>query len=369
MKIQEFLREHTTEDLERGYAIAVKRHPMFPNLLMLKYDQIGSPMAEPLVQECRGLILDEARDYAVVNFSFKKFFNAGEPNAAVIDWQTAKVQEKLDGSLCQLYFYGNGWHVASSGLPDASGMVNDSGKSFEQLFDEVWEASRYRLPADRDCCYAFELMTKFNRIVVVHERPRLVLIGVRNLKTLEEVEPESVAVDNGWECVRSFPLTSVEQVAAAAEALDPVRQEGFVVVDANFNRLKVKSPNYVALHHLVSKMSMKGMVDLIRKNEGGEFLAYFPEWASTHAEVSAAFKRLESEIEQAFEPLRSIPYSPDKSPEAKANQKAFAEQAVRFPFAPVLFALRSGSVASVHEALRDMRVESLVSLLGLKEEV
>ena len=37
-----------------------------------------------------------------------------------IDWGTARVYEKLDGSLMTLYRYGGAWQVASSGLPDGS---------------------------------------------------------------------------------------------------------------------------------------------------------------------------------------------------------------------------------------------------------
>lgn len=61
-------------------------------------------MKEPIVQECRGLILDEAEGWRVVCMPYKKFFNFGEDCCADIDWSTAKVQEKLDGSLISLYW-------------------------------------------------------------------------------------------------------------------------------------------------------------------------------------------------------------------------------------------------------------------------
>jgi tRNA splicing ligase len=52
-----------------------------------------------VVQECRGLILDESANWRIVAFPYTKFFNYGEEHAASIDWSTACVQEKLDGSL------------------------------------------------------------------------------------------------------------------------------------------------------------------------------------------------------------------------------------------------------------------------------
>lgn len=57
-------------------------------------------------------------------FPYKKFFNYGENGSASIDWKTARVYEKIDGSLLTLYFAMGEWHVASSSLPDASGKIS-----------------------------------------------------------------------------------------------------------------------------------------------------------------------------------------------------------------------------------------------------
>jgi hypothetical protein len=111
------------------FAVRAKRHGKHSNLVQLKYSQIGSPMHEPIVQECRGLVLDEAERWRVVCRAYDKFFNIGEPNATEIDWPAARVYEKLDGSLMTLYRYGGAWHVASSGVPDASGVAHESGLS------------------------------------------------------------------------------------------------------------------------------------------------------------------------------------------------------------------------------------------------
>jgi len=52
-----------------------------------------------------------------------------------------------------------------------------------------------------------------------------------------------------------------------------------VVVDKYFNRVKVKSPLYVALNHLSQGVTTHGnIVEIIRKNEQDEFLSYFPEF-------------------------------------------------------------------------------------------
>src|SRR5689334_13224443 len=100
-----FLRLHGLPELCERYKITARRHGYYPGLVQLKYSQIESPMGERIVQECRGLILDEGHDWKVIAFPYTKFFNHGEGHAAPIDWGTAKVYEKLDGSLMTLYSY------------------------------------------------------------------------------------------------------------------------------------------------------------------------------------------------------------------------------------------------------------------------
>lgn len=41
--------------------------------------------------------------------------------------------EKLDGSLCTLYYYQRAWHLSSVGMPDAAGKL-PCGLTFAELF-------------------------------------------------------------------------------------------------------------------------------------------------------------------------------------------------------------------------------------------
>lgn len=250
--VQHDLRTGTTlAELQEDYHLLVKRHPLYPNLVMLKYHQFDSPLGDPLVQQCRGLILDEADNWAVVARPFDKFFNHGEGHAAIIDWATARVQEKLDGSLCILYYYAGAWHVATSGTPDASGVVNGHDFTFKELFWKVFAEKGYHLPDEVDSCmtFMFELTTPFNRVVVKHDSNDLKLIGLRNHVTGREV-PAEYGTMCGFQVVQEFPLQKFCDLITSFEEMDPLQQEGYVVVDANFNRIKVKHPGYVALHHM-----------------------------------------------------------------------------------------------------------------------
>ncbi|KAL6052884.1 RNA ligase, variant 2 [Balamuthia mandrillaris] len=202
-----YLRRHGLEKLVKEFSLGATRHEEHPNLVQLRYQQLESPFSSPIVQECRGLILDELDNWRVVCYPFFKFFNYGESQAAAIDWSApVRVQEKVDGSLFTLYFHAGRWHVASSSVPDARGAVfRDRGscgerKAFRTLFWEIWEGSGYRLPEGRDeeCCYMFELFSKENRIVVQPRMEALYLTGVRDLRTLQELQPSVFAEKYGW---------------------------------------------------------------------------------------------------------------------------------------------------------------------------
>jgi hypothetical protein len=114
----------TLADLLAARGINAKRHRVYNDLVLLKYDQIESPMADPIVQECRGIILEESSNWRVISRGLNKFFNYGEGHAATINWFKAMVQEKVDGSFMTVYPYKGLWHVSTTGTPDGSGEVN-----------------------------------------------------------------------------------------------------------------------------------------------------------------------------------------------------------------------------------------------------
>lgn len=102
--VQQFLRSGASpDDLQSLYRLWVSRHAGHPNLVGLCYNLVASPLAEPLVKECRGIVLDEANDWNAVARGFDKFFNLGDPLADDVDWASARVFEKLDGTFVMAY--------------------------------------------------------------------------------------------------------------------------------------------------------------------------------------------------------------------------------------------------------------------------
>lgn len=363
LAVQEFLRTGgTLEALAELYAVKAVRHKGHPNLVLLKYSQIASDMSLPLVQECRGIILDESDHWRVISRAYDKFFNDGEPNAPEIDWATARVQEKVDGSLCTVYEYAGKRQVATTGSPDAGGPVGDSAITYAELFWETlglylgedWETPPWE---SSDWCYLFELTTPQNRVVVNHVQAGLTLLGVRDRITGRWQETSAAVMARVVPPVREFPLQSLTDIQATFAAMDPLMQEGYVVVDAQENRIKVKHPGYVALHHMKDGMTPKSMLDVIQRGEVPEVTVHFPNLAEAFTAIKTEYDALASAIDTAYAPIKDM-----------ETQKDFAAQALAFPYSAALFDIRRGKADNGKDFLAKATLPSLMRLLNLKEE-
>ena len=363
LAVVSFVREHGLNALTERYAIKQRRHGVFPNLVLLGYNQVRSPLGEKVVQQCRGIILDEADDWRVVSYPFDKFFNRGEPGVASLNWETARVEEKLDGSLCTWYWYSGQWNVATRGVPDASTPPDGTDIVFAQLFERTRQALGYQMPTDPDLCYMFELMVPENRVVVQHASSRLVLIGARDMRTLAECALEAQTQWENWEVASSFPLRTLDEIVAAAAQLPPIEAEGYVVRDKDFNRIKVKSPAYIALAHLKESTtaSVKNILRLVVAHEDAEFLSYFPHLRERFSDVRGRYEALCQGTDDFLAHLQT---------QSWVSKGEIARYIAGRPDKAALFALLDGKVADAHEFYAQQaaqRIETLLVLLHLKE--
>ena len=240
------------EDWERRlmdeYSIKTHHDETYSNIVVFNYS-IGADFSIPIVQEARGIIID-LDTYDVLCWPFRKFGNWNESYADKIDWNYAVARQKIDGSLIKLFWnpMADKWWWATNGTTDAKdASVMDSEKTF---YDVILSADNYPdvnyENLDIDMTYMFELVSPMTQVVISYPVAHLYHIGTRNNITGKELN-----TDIGVEQPRDFKVSDLESVIAQANAIngeDVVVEEGYVVVDREFNRIKVKSPKYLLMH-------------------------------------------------------------------------------------------------------------------------
>ena len=310
LTLQKFLLDNHGDRLKLSseYGIFSKVHCEYPDLYQFTYDQISCSKIKdhPMVRESRGIILDRANDWRVISRPFDRFFNWGEIVLEdTFDWSSFVAQEKIDGSLMILYHYAGKWNVATKGSPAANGTVGDNPFTFADLFWEIFHKEAYSTTANLDprATYLFELTSKYNRIVTtqLNNDGKLTLIGVRDTQTGIEF-PVDLYRD-GFDVVRSFPMTTIEEILLAAKELSPSQQEGFVLVDKNFNRIKVKSEKYVLIHHLKNCLNDIRIIELIRSGEDSELFAYFPDLKIRFDHIKSCVNKTEHHLDHLWDSI------------------------------------------------------------------
>lgn len=368
LKLQEFIKENPKDFREKlsekPYCIKTiedNHHILF------KYNQIGSDFNIELVRECRGIILYK-EDWSVACFPFSKFGNFGESYAPEIDWSSAKIFEKLDGSLIKYWFSKALNHpvISTNGTIDAhDAEINYPGfYNFADLFWYTIEKMNkfdeiHSIQEQRDKTFLFEICTPANRIVVPHTEYKLYHLATKLNNTGEEVE-----IDAGFPKPKRYNLGTLDECIRAAEKL-PFQEEGYVVVDKYLNRLKIKSSAYVRCHKLRGEGSLtyKKILSIVRENEHEEYLTYYPEDKPYFDEVQETLENFYSSI------LSDLVVLEEKGKFFNSRKEAAEWIKAYTTFPAICFALLDGKVSSGNfkEFFNKMSDDKLLSYTGFKE--
>ncbi len=373
LAIQKYILEHGIEKAILDFKLKTR---VYENKILLKYDQLVSPtlMALPEMQDCRGIILDRA-NWKVMSLAFRKFFNSEEGNAHKIDWNTARVLEKVDGSCIQVYWdhYKNKWFAGTTGTAEGEGEVNNKlGTTFNDLF---WKTvnEKYNLNTDqmaKNYCFVFELTTPYNIVVKPHGESSVNLLTVRNLDTLEEVSYDellNIGSVLGLPVVKSYDLNA-KDVGSLLRTFENMiwHDEGYVVVDSNHNRIKIKNPAYVAVHHLKGKSAEHNILTIVKSNEIEEFGATFPERKEELYKLKANYDLLIGKLNLVWEELKLRKPKNIMPEEKKRFAQAVFEVCAKHDlkmFTGLYFGLQDGKISSIEEYMFNYDDKALYKIL------
>lgn len=373
LKIVEYIRVNGLDKAIIDFNLKAK---VYADKILLKYDQLSGPslMALAEVQECRGLVL-EKNTWKVMSLAFTKFFNSEEGNAHKIDWGSAHVLEKLDGSLIQVYFdwNKNTWFAATTGTAEGEGEVNNKmGTTFNQLF---WKTVKEKYNLDdtklvKGYTYVFELTTPYNIVVKPHGESSASLLTVRKLDTLEEVsfdELTRIAESLGVPRVKSYDL-NIKNVGTLLKTFENMiwHDEGYVVVDGNHKRVKIKNPAYVAVHGLKGKTAQHNILEIVISNEIEEFGAVFPDRKEELNKLKSNYDKLTLKLNNIWLELSKNKPKNITPEEKKKFAKLVFETCSKNDlknFTGLFFNLYDGKTSSIEEYLTNYDRKILYKLL------
>jgi hypothetical protein len=358
--VQDYLRSgKTLEQFEAEHGIRGKTDGKH---LILDYDQISVKWTEPYGYVCRGLILD-AVTFDVIAFGLAKFFNFGEHYASPIDWSSAKVYEKIDGSMV------NRWWSPHTERFEYSTRFQLPGNLEANTLDDVitWKGLIDRCMAQveslmlteledqpKDETWTFEVCSRHNMVVVRHDGFTAKLLAIRNIRTLQERAVEKVQerpLTDASHIPKSYRFASGAEVAEFANKHAATELEGFVVCDGSFNRVKIKSDQYVQLHR--AKDGLQGINNIIllaKGNDYEEIVVHFPEYKDDLDTVAGIIQRMISQHEEVYEKLKGIESQKDFALAVQAS--TIAGTGLAYPAA--LYSTRAGKVPNVRQAFIGM---------------
>jgi T4 RnlA family RNA ligase len=304
--------ENWAEELtQEPYYIKIKEDGPY---VMFSYDQIRSDFSYNIVREARGIIFRRGEWEQPVCWAFNKFGNYGESYAPEIDWETAFVTEKIDGSLIKVWWDAGYWHVSTNGTIDAfkAEINNVKMKNFGDYFMSAIEKYYDRFDdffrgLETHRTYMFELVGPYNRVVIPYEETDLYFLGARTNASGEEYYCSSIVAGalglGKFKRPAVYSLSSLEDCIKAAE-LKTWDDEGFVVADANNNRVKIKSPAYVLAHFMRNNnvITRKHLIRVVIENEVAEFLCYAADYKDELLKVQGlinAYHKVGNDLAQA----------------------------------------------------------------------
>lgn len=311
LKTQQHIQELGLDTFISTYNLVANRSKRYPNLVQLCYHQLDTPKNE-ITNECRGLILDIEDNFKVISYPFYRFSDYSDRSDALLDMESLKFYEKLDGSIISLYHYKGEWNISTKTMPDADGKIYNPNKEikeeklFRDYFFDTFKKLGYKFPENTNRTYVFEFMFK-NQGIVQKTKESISLLMVRDLSTLEEVNHIEVANEYGWDKVTPIETSSLEEVKTLVRYLDPIICEGYVVCDKNFTRFKIKSPQFDKIAELkinwdgtderqkmIERDNFRKLCDIIRTNNIDTFirLEKYTSVVNQWNRVEKAYKKL-----------------------------------------------------------------------------
>lgn len=303
---------------------SINQFPYNKNWYMLVYNLFESDLSNPIVKQCRGTVVEvidngSNREVNIICAPFLKFFNWNEEYSDFkkMDWKSAKIQEKIDGQICKCFKYnGKDYWVTngSTGLNTLLNYTTNEVSSYPQLLAKAlmmpymntdytgtvsYSNKTNTLSANLNWVHnipdgytvMFELTSPQNRIIVDYDKIELFLIGCRDNEGNElTVEEAKERFNIPYNTPKVFDIDNdIDSVLELLSKMDGSKEEGVVVCDKYFNRIKIKCDSYLQMKFVRDNLTPKGIFELVINENYDDIL---PKYSELKEQVENQIKQL-----------------------------------------------------------------------------
>lgn len=275
----------------------------------------------------------------------------------------------VHNSLCIVYNYQDKWYIGTRSRCEADVNIDSLDITFSGLFDiaasEMWVKSHsafinsqsleiniqrfmscfYMKGNAKDYTFCFEITSPYNRIVCKYNDISLTLLMVRNNITFQEEDPgtwltDMVKTEYGLKTPEEFHFNNISHMVEFIRDSNPEDTEGLVVIDKNFNRIKVKSPQYCAFNKMRDSLStsIKGCVEVILLGKDDDVVGMMPDLiADRIRKLKPVIQFVMHKAEEEYSNIKHID-----------NMKEFAGQAELTIWPSAMYALKRNKTPNLH---------------------
>ena len=283
----------TREELAAAVAdgqVTARPHPTLPYTIYNYSPEIQyTNRWNRVTLACRGLILDD--DFNTIARPWEKFFNLGQVDLPIQFTDPVEVMDKADGSLGILYpmpqleciEVGNahlyrevpGFAIATRGSFTSEQALHATKlwkREYEDYYNDGPEAE-----ALKGLTILFEIIYPQNRIVLDYgDMDDLILLGAVDNERGYYYGANQTAAMISW----PGPVVETMEFNTITDALgklDRKNSEGYVIRSHNF-MVKLKQPDYLELHRLVTNASPKTVWEQLRVGKSkSQIISAFPD--------------------------------------------------------------------------------------------
>ena len=318
--------------------------PYHKDWYMFNYNLYESDLSNRAVKSCRGTILETSPDRSVVKavcLPYYKFFNYGDVNGDTIDWSTAKTRLKVDGQLIKMFTYEGQNYWCTNGSPNVETPLDYTDEKIHNYKELLFESIRKDLKQTAVSSWSddngnfylkdidwvnkvpdgwtlmFELTSPYNRIIVEYKEIKLWFHGARDENGIE-YDPEEIAERFGipYEIPKQFDFKNFDQAFAVIKDWKGLENEGLVVCDADFHRVKVKCDDYLKVKFIRDVSTPKGIFWIVISEEYDDL--------TSHPEIQELAEKQKDELLEVMNKFRKLHKSIVEARSRFEDQKSYA---------------------------------------------